>query len=104
MKSIMSENYLLSLYALSFVTRFKLFSILSSDLKGGSPVHRRYITHPRVQQSMFKSDWSLYRVSGALHSLRPVLPVIFLPSATYIATLKSISLIFIALGELLELI
>jgi len=52
---------------------------------------------------MFKSDWSLYRVSGALHSRRPVLPVIFLPSATYIATLKSINLIFKALGELLEL-
>ena len=53
---------------------------------------------------MFKSDWSLYRVSGALHSLRPVLPVILLPSATYTATLKSISLIFKALRELSELI
>ena len=66
-------------------------------------MQRRYITHPRVQQSMFKSDWSLYRVSGALHSLRPVLPVIFLPSATYIATLKSMSFIFTAHCELLEL-
>ena len=51
------------------------------------------MTQPSVQQSILKSLCRNFRVSGALHSFRPVPPVIFEAGfSTYTATLKSISL------------
>ena len=57
------------------------------------PVHNRNIMQPKVQQSILKSEYRLCLVSGALHSLSPVLPFIMhSPSLSYTATLKSITL------------
>ena len=70
-----------------------LTSMLSFGANGCWPVHRKYMTQPSVQQSILKSLCRNFRVSGALHSFRPVPPVIFEAGfSTYTATLKSISL------------
>ena len=59
------------------------------------------MTQPNVQQSIFLSLWILRRVSGALHSLRPVPPlIVFVSSSNLTATLKSITLTWIEFNYL----
>ena len=97
MKSIISENSWHLLQSINFSVKLIGSARLSSGPNGYYPEHRKYMTHPRVQQSILKLLFIKLRVSGALHSRSPVQPLIFGESgSTITATLKSMSLILVA--------
>ena len=91
----MSKNSVSSEYFYSSFLRYELDLIVISSfwLKSLFPVHSINIMQPRVQQSILTSEYRLYLVSGALHSLSPVPPFIMQsPFLRSTATLKSITL------------